>query len=116
MEAKHLTPTNEQIVALSCSNVGVGPGGTTAMLAFVISFPSSPEFSFSLLHSRVSIVDFKGNVLLDTFVSPTMQVSDYRTATTGIEAAHLMSCKHSSFILYPVLLAEPGFFAPCHNS
>ncbi|KAF9244623.1 ribonuclease H-like domain-containing protein [Melanogaster broomeanus] len=73
MEAKHPIPSNDQILALSCSNVGVGPGGTTAMLA------------------RVSIVDFKGNVILDTFVAPTMQVTDFRTATTGIEASHLLA-------------------------
>ncbi|KAF8560291.1 hypothetical protein OG21DRAFT_1401218 [Imleria badia] len=72
MEAKYPIPSNDQILALSCSNVGVGPGGTTAMLA------------------RVSIIDFKGNMMLDTFVSPTMQVSDYRTSTTGIEACHLL--------------------------
>ncbi|KAF9229206.1 hypothetical protein BS17DRAFT_792179 [Gyrodon lividus] len=79
MEAKYPIPSNDQILALSCSNVGVGPGGTTAMLA------------------RVSVVDFRGNVLLDTFVSPTMQVSDYRTATTGIETSHLLAPDIPSF-------------------
>lgn len=38
---------------------------------------------------RVAIVDYRGQTLLDTYVQPTMQVSDYRTSTTGIEAAHL---------------------------
>ena len=40
MEAKYPIPSNDQILALSCSNVGVGPGGTTAMLAYVsLPFP-----------------------------------------------------------------------------
>ncbi|KAG2159775.1 uncharacterized protein EDB93DRAFT_1073818 [Suillus bovinus] len=73
MATKYPVPSSDKILALSCMNVGVGPGGTTAMLA------------------RVSIVDYKGQVKLDTYVSPTMQVSDYRTATTGIESSHLLS-------------------------
>ncbi|KAF6766143.1 ribonuclease H-like domain-containing protein [Ephemerocybe angulata] len=64
-------PSTEQFLALSCANVGVGPGGTTTMLA------------------RVSIVDYKGAVVFDKFVSPTMPVTDYRTVTTGITSAHL---------------------------
>lgn len=94
MEAKYPIPSNDQILALSCSNVGVGPGGTTAMLAYVfLSFPLLTVVS--LVHlSRVAVVDFKGSVILDTFVSPTMQVSDYRTSTTGIEACHLLAGKY----------------------
>lgn len=100
MEAKHPIPSNDQILALSCNNVGVGPGGTTAMVAYVF-------LQFSLLRcqltdfipSRVSIVDFRGDVMLDTFVAPTMQVSDYRTTTTGIEACHLLACESVSTIL-----------------
>jgi hypothetical protein len=51
------------------------------------------------ISSRVSIVDFRGNVMLDTFVSPTMQVSDYRTTTTGIEDSHLLTCESISTVL-----------------
>ena len=40
---------------------------------------------------RVSLVDFRGTAVLDTYVRPTMQVSDYRTSITGIEARHLNS-------------------------
>ena len=29
------TPSPEQFLALSCVNVGVGPGGTTSMVAYV---------------------------------------------------------------------------------
>lgn len=39
--------------------------------------------------ARVSIVDYKGAVVFDKFVSPTMPVTDYRTVTTGITSAHL---------------------------
>ncbi|KAF9076200.1 ribonuclease H-like domain-containing protein [Rhodocollybia butyracea] len=62
-----------QIFAISCINVGVGPGGTTSMLA------------------RIAIVDFRGNTVLDTYVAPTMKITDYRTSQTGILPAHLSS-------------------------
>ncbi|KAH6917485.1 hypothetical protein BKA70DRAFT_1367910 [Coprinopsis sp. MPI-PUGE-AT-0042] len=64
-------PTVEQYIALSCTNVGVGPGGTTTMLA------------------RVSLVEYRGAVLYDRFVAPTLPVTDYRTAVTGITAGDL---------------------------
>ncbi|KAF9270144.1 hypothetical protein L218DRAFT_976090 [Marasmius fiardii PR-910] len=66
----------KQIYSISCINVGVGPGGTTSMLA------------------RIAIVDYRGQVVLEAYVAPTMKVSEYRTATTGIEPAHL-SGKHA---------------------
>ncbi|KAJ3750513.1 ribonuclease H-like domain-containing protein [Lentinula detonsa] len=67
-----MAPT-KQFYAISCINVGVGPGGTTSMLA------------------RIAIVDYRGNTIVDTYVAPTMKVTEYRTATTGIEPAHLSS-------------------------
>jgi len=58
---------------------------------------ASCDFSLETFHdafcSRVGIVDYKGNIVLDTFVSPTMEVTDYRTTTTGIEPGHLLACK-----------------------
>lgn len=39
--------------------------------------------------ARVSITDYRGNVILDTFVRPTHRVEDYRTAETGIQYSHL---------------------------
>ena len=64
------------------------------MLAYVsLSFRLLCCHLTGLIPSRVSIVDFRGNVILDTFVAPTMQVSDYRTTTTGIEACHLLACE-----------------------
>jgi RNA exonuclease 4 len=39
--------------------------------------------------ARVTIVDFNGAVLLDTFVSPTLPVVDYRTRVHGIQKSDL---------------------------
>lgn len=41
--------------------------------------------------ARVAIVDYRGQVVLDTFVapSPATPVADYRTASTGIQPHHL---------------------------
>ncbi|KAJ7169805.1 hypothetical protein C8R46DRAFT_212606 [Mycena filopes] len=66
-------PSPEQIISLSTVCVGVGPGGTTSMLA------------------RVVVVNFQGEPLLDRFVHPTMPVTDYRVATTGIKDWQLFS-------------------------
>ncbi|GLB36052.1 putative EXOIII [Lyophyllum shimeji] len=68
-----MAPSSDLFLAMSCSNVGVGPGGTTSMVA------------------RVVIVDYRGKVIFDKYVAPTMQVTDYRTSTTGITEAHLSS-------------------------
>jgi RNA exonuclease 4 len=85
MSAKYLVPSLEQIVALACTNVGVGPGGTTSMVAYV--HPTLFATGFYAFSSRVSIVDYRGHAILDTFVAPTMQIQDYR----GLEPKHLHS-------------------------
>ncbi|KAI0728598.1 hypothetical protein C8Q72DRAFT_364994 [Fomitopsis betulina] len=41
--------------------------------------------------ARVVIVDYRGNVLLDSFVRPTQPVSDYRTSETGLLQSTLES-------------------------
>ncbi|KAF8905500.1 hypothetical protein CPB84DRAFT_1814134 [Gymnopilus junonius] len=71
-------PSIERFLSLSCTNVGVGPGGTTNLLA------------------RIAIVDYRGTTVFDKYVQPTTTVTDYRTATTGITAAHLSSGKSLS--------------------
>lgn len=58
-------------VALDCEMVGIGPDGVDSMLA------------------RVSIVNFHGQPLLDTFVKPVSKVTDYRFAITGIRPEDL---------------------------
>ena len=63
--------SSTMIVGLDCEMVGVGEKGKDSMLA------------------RVSIVDHKGEILLDTFVAETEKVTDYRTKTSGITAKNL---------------------------
>ncbi|KAH8835731.1 hypothetical protein DL96DRAFT_1666391 [Flagelloscypha sp. PMI_526] len=60
-------------VSINCVNVGIGNSGTTPMV-FLVS-PLAP--------SQIALVDFLGNVLLDTYVSPQSRVTEYRTAHTG---------------------------------
>lgn len=59
------------IVALDCEMVGVGEGGVRSALA------------------RVSIVNYYGNVLLDTFVKVIEKVIDYRTQYSGVRPSDL---------------------------
>lgn len=42
---------------------------------------------------RVAIVDYRGQIVYHTYVQPTIPVTDYRTATTGIEPQHLHPSK-----------------------
>ncbi|CAG8525094.1 5404_t:CDS:2, partial [Acaulospora colombiana] len=56
----------ENCIAVDCEMVGVGKNGKTSMLA------------------RVSIVNYRGETLLDKFVKPTEEVIDYRTPCSGI--------------------------------
>ncbi|KAL0965248.1 hypothetical protein UPYG_G00278750 [Umbra pygmaea] len=53
-------------VAMDCEMVGVGPGGEESILA------------------RVSIVNQFGKCIYDKYVKPTENVTDYRTAVSGI--------------------------------
>jgi len=58
-------------VALDCEMVGIGTDGKKSALA------------------RVSIVDWKLEVLLDTFVQVPMRVTDFRTHVSGVEPKHI---------------------------
>ncbi|KAI9445119.1 hypothetical protein H4582DRAFT_1805328 [Lactarius indigo] len=75
------SPTADQVLALSCTVVGVGPGGNTSMVA------------------RVAICNFRGVPLLECYVGPTMTVTDYRTSTTGITPAHLSSSEPTALAI-----------------
>ncbi|ANB15966.1 Rex4p [Sugiyamaella lignohabitans] len=55
-----------RFIALDCEFVGTGPDGATSILA------------------RVSIVNYFGYVLLDTFVRPSERVTDWRTWVSGV--------------------------------
>ncbi|RDA85131.1 hypothetical protein CP532_1569 [Ophiocordyceps camponoti-leonardi (nom. inval.)] len=58
--------TPGKFVALDCEMVGTGPGGYKSALA------------------RVSLVDFHGRQIYDSFVRPKEKVTDWRTAYSGI--------------------------------
>jgi RNA exonuclease 4 len=55
-------------VAIDCEMVGVGPGGYESALA------------------RVSMVDFHGRQLYDSYVKPKERVTNWRTAVSGVSA------------------------------
>ncbi|XXQ33954.1 RNA exonuclease 4 [Plasmodiophora brassicae] len=61
------------IVAIDCEMVGVGPSTKRDALA------------------RVSIVNFNGDVILDTYVKPQEAITDHRTKFSGIERGALLS-------------------------
>lgn len=63
--------SDTHIVALDCEMVGVGEGGVRSALA------------------RVSVVNYYGNVLLDTFVKVIEKVTDYRTEYSGVRPSDL---------------------------
>lgn len=56
--------------------VGIGPNGKDHMLA------------------RVSIVNEKGEIIMDKYVKPTQPVIDYRTQYSGIKPSHLENAYH----------------------
>ncbi|NXC47091.1 REXO4 exonuclease, partial [Penelope pileata] len=58
-------------VAMDCEMVGVGPNGEDSIVA------------------RVSIVNRFGKCVYDKFVKPTEEVTDYRTAVSGIRPEHI---------------------------
>ncbi|KAJ7634226.1 hypothetical protein DFH06DRAFT_1003881 [Mycena polygramma] len=68
-------PSPEKFISLSTVCVGVGPGGTTSMLAY----------------APFHIKRVQGEVILDAFARPNMPVVDYREATTGIKSWQLFS-------------------------
>lgn len=69
----HEIPDHEkaQYVALDCEMVGIGTNGKKSALA------------------RVSIVDWDGNEVLDTFVKVPIRVTDFRTHVSGVEPRHI---------------------------
>lgn len=71
--------TADRVVAMDCEMVGVGEDGVRSVLA------------------RVSIVDFYGNLLLNTFVKPTEPVTDYRTFVSGVRPHNLDSSDAMEF-------------------
>lgn len=72
---KHDAPMRrgDMYFSLDCEMVGVGPEGLDSALA------------------RVSIVNWDGNVVLDTYVQVSEPVTDYRTFVSGIKEEHIRS-------------------------
>lgn len=66
------TSEKHKYLAVDCEMVGTGP----------------PPHSDSQL-ARVSITNYHGAVVYDTYVLPVMEVTDYRTAVSGIRPEHL---------------------------
>lgn len=62
-------------IAIDCEMVGVGEGGTAHALA------------------RVSIVDFHGRQVYDSYVRPRVPVTNWRTAISGIEPRHMATAR-----------------------
>ncbi|KAI3650863.1 hypothetical protein MP228_004344 [Amoeboaphelidium protococcarum] len=75
MRTTNYSPTDTKkvgkYVAIDCEMVGIGANGLQSALA------------------RVSIVNYHGHVLLDTYVKCHKPVTDYRTAVSGILPHHL---------------------------
>mmetsp|Transcript_19024 Transcript_19024/g.47093 ORF Transcript_19024/g.47093 Transcript_19024/m.47093 type:complete len:352 (-) Transcript_19024:105-1160(-) len=69
----HEIPEHEkaQYVALDCEMVGIGTDGKKSALA------------------RVSLVDWDGNEVLDSFVKVPIRVTDFRTHVSGVEPKHI---------------------------
>jgi RNA exonuclease 4 len=62
-----------RLLALDCEMVGVGIDGSKSALA------------------RVVLVNAAGNAVLDQYVRPTVPVTDFRTAVSGIRPHHLQA-------------------------
>ena len=72
----------QQYVALDCEMVGIGPNGTQSALA------------------RVSIVDWFGLILLDTFVQVPDRVTDFRTHVSGVRPKDILPTNSKSMELH----------------
>lgn len=67
-------------VAIDCEMVGIGPDGRDSALA------------------RISLVNWHGHVLYDSFVKPNVSITDYRTQVSGVTPAHLQNAPEFSVV------------------
>ncbi|KAK1827649.1 ribonuclease H-like domain-containing protein [Podospora conica] len=70
-----LTSPPGKYLAIDCEMVGVGPAGHQSALA------------------RVSVVDFHGRQVYDSFVRPRQPVSDWRTHVSGVSPANMATAR-----------------------
>ncbi|KAM0668054.1 hypothetical protein ACQRIT_000553 [Beauveria bassiana] len=77
-----LTPGLElgKYVAMDCEMVGVGPGGYDSALA------------------RVSIVDFHGRQVYDSYVRPREKVTDWRTPVSGVSPREMRNARDFAIV------------------
>ncbi|XP_006885293.1 PREDICTED: uncharacterized protein LOC102852065 [Elephantulus edwardii] len=59
-----------EVVAMDCEMVGLGPGRDSGL-------------------ARCSLVDVHGTVLFDKFIRPEGEITDYRTAVSGVTPQHM---------------------------
>ncbi|KAJ3536204.1 hypothetical protein NMY22_g6138 [Coprinellus aureogranulatus] len=79
LPAKELTSVLVRVIGVSCVVVSIG---TTATRCGQRSIP---------MVARVTLTDYSGYTILDTYVRPTYQVTDYRSSSTGLNHAHLQA-------------------------
>eukprot|EP00978_Attheya_sp_CCMP212_P026805 scaffold88881_cov49-Attheya_sp.AAC.6 len=72
----------QRYVALDCEMVGIGSGGKQSALA------------------RVSLVDWDGSVVIDTFVQVPDRVTDFRTHVSGVRSKDISSTSSSAMELH----------------
>lgn len=84
IDAKDVRGHLTKVLALDCEMVGGGVGGQLSLLA------------------RVSIVNASGDVVYDTFVSPTERITDYRTQWSGIRPKDLVGAPNKQIVVEKV--------------
>ena len=78
------------VVGFDCEMVGVGPWGRTSVLA------------------RATVVDQDGRVLLDRYVRPQQEITDYRTEKSGIRREDLLGAPSFHQVRHEVVSALEG--------
>ncbi|XP_023600651.1 interferon-stimulated gene 20 kDa protein-like isoform X2 [Myotis lucifugus] len=59
-----------EVVAMDCEMVGLGPNNESGL-------------------ARCSLVDIEGAVVYDKFIRPEGEITNYRTAVSGVTARHM---------------------------
>lgn len=77
LKAKHHFNSVEvgKYIAIDCEMVGVGPDGLESNLA------------------RVSLVNYDGDQIYDSYVQPREKVTDWRTHVSGISPSHMVGAR-----------------------
>ncbi|KNZ74172.1 RNA exonuclease 4 [Termitomyces sp. J132] len=58
--------------------------GVSAIVVYIGTIEINEQVQRIPMVARVSIVDYRGDVVLDTYVQPTHKIEDYRSQETGI--------------------------------